>query len=216
VIQELAGTLTASKQAVQAKARKSGAELGVDTGPKTDRYIANVILGLRAIVLRCIRPLTNRYAATALAVVLGGTLAMMPAKAGAPYGTGGLILWPLFGATNQLLAGLAFMVTLFYLWRRQRPIWFIIGPTIIMLILPAVGLFMQMFHPQFGWWTKSRFDLLGIGAVVLCVQVWIVLEGVRIWRAARGVLEESLPPLAASAAAKAPLEEALASGGRSC
>ena len=53
------------------------------------------------------------------------------------YGSGGMILWPLFGATNQLLAGLAFMVTVFYLWRRNKPIWFAIIPMVIMLIMPA-------------------------------------------------------------------------------
>ena len=52
-------------------------------------------------------------------------------------GKGGLILWPLFGATNQLLAGLAFLVVSFFLWRRNIPVWFIVIPMIFMLIMPA-------------------------------------------------------------------------------
>ena len=158
----------------------------------------------------------NRYSATALAVSLGGALAMVPAKPGEPYGTGGLILWPLFGATNQLLAGLAFMVTLFYLWRRNKPIWFIILPTVIMLILPVLGLTMQMFHPVFGWWAHGKYLLLAIGVAVLCIQVWIFVEGVRIWRTARGVLEEPLPPLKSTPIERTSVEAAMASGGRSC
>ena len=35
---------------------------------------------------------------------------------------------PLFGATNQLLAGLAFLVIAFWLWRRSLPVWFIVPP----------------------------------------------------------------------------------------
>ena len=57
-----------------------------------------------------------------------------------PHGSGGLYLWPLFGATNQLLAGLAFMVTAFYLWRRNKPIWFLVPPMILMVIMPAWAL----------------------------------------------------------------------------
>ena len=162
-----------------------------------------------------IRPLTNKYAATALAVILGGALAMLPSKAGDPYGTGGLILWPLFGATNQMLAGLAFLVTLFYLWRRNKPVWFIVVPTIIMLVLPMWGLTWQMFHPQFGWWAQGNFLLLGIGIIVLSVQIWIVAEGLMIWRQTRGVLEEALPPLATRMSQSA-VSQAVAEGGRSC
>jgi carbon starvation protein len=162
----------------------------LDTATRLQRYVIQELAGTLGA-----RPLTNRYAATALAVVVGGALAMMPARAGEPFGTGGLILWPLFGATNQLLAGLAFLVTLFYLWRRRKPVWFIIGPTILMLVLPAWGLVVEMLRPEFGWWARGQYHLLGIGAAVLCVQVWIVVEGLRAWRSARGVLEEALPPL---------------------
>ncbi len=182
----------------------------LDTATRLQRYVIQEL----GSTLR-IKPLTNKYAATGLAVTLGGALAMLPAKAGAAVGTGGLILWPLFGATNQMLAGLAFLVILFYLWRRNKPIWFIIGPTVIMLILPIWGLAYQMFHPDFGWWVEGKYLLLSIGVVVLVVQFWIVVEGILIWRTARGVLEKSLPPLAQTTDQGA-VAQALADGGRSC
>ncbi len=179
----------------------------LDTATRLQRYVIQELAGTLHI-----RPLTNKYLATGLAVTLGGMLAMIPAKAGGAVGTGGLILWPLFGATNQMLAGLAFLVTLFYLWRRNKPIWFIIGPTLIMLVLPIWGLTYQMFHPEFGWLASKNYLLLGIGLVVLGVQIWIVIEGLVIWRAARGVLEEPLPPLTDKSA----ISRAVADGGRSC
>ncbi len=182
----------------------------LDTATRLQRYVIQEL----ASTLR-IGPLTNKYAATALAVVLGGALAMLPSKAGASYGTGGLILWPLFGATNQMLAGLAFLVTLFYLWRRNKPVWFIVVPAIIMLVLPIWGLTWQMFHPQFGWWGQGNFLLLGIGITVLSVQIWIVAEGLMIWRQTRGVLEEALPPLA-TRISQSPVSKAVAEGSRSC
>ena len=72
------------------------------------------------------KPLTNRYTATAFALVLAAAVALLQGPSGP--GSGGLTLWPLFGATNQLLAGLAFMVIVFYLLRRDKPIWFAFLP----------------------------------------------------------------------------------------
>ena len=81
-----------------------------------------------------------------------------------------------------------------------------------MLILPGWGLAYQMFHPEFGWLFNEKYLLLTIGLIVLSVQFWIVVEGLLVWRSARGVLEEKLPPLPkVSGVAKA-----VASGGRSC
>ncbi len=182
----------------------------LDTATRLQRYVIQEL----AETLH-IRPLTNKYAATALAVILGGTLAILPAKAGDPYGTGGLILWPLFGATNQMLAGLAFLVTLLYLWRRSKPVWFLVIPTVIMIVLPIWGLTWQMFHPQYGWFKLGNYLLLGIAGVVLCVQVWVVAEGLLILRRTHGVLEESLPPLPVTKGIAA-VREPAASGGRSC
>jgi carbon starvation protein len=179
----------------------------LDTATRLQRYVIQELAG----TLR-VPALTNKYAATGLAVTLGGALAMIPSTSGAAWGTGGLILWPLFGATNQMLAGLAFLVTLFYLWRRNKPVWFIVLPTILMLVLPIWGLTYQMFHPEFGWLWNHNYLLTVIGLIVLGVQIWIVLEGLAIWRAARGVLEEKLPPLTE----KAGVAGAVAAGGRSC
>ena len=86
-------------------------------------------------------------------------MAMIPAP-DADYGTGGLILWPLFGATNQLLAGLTFMVIVFYLWRRKLPIWFAAIPMVIMLIMPAWALCWQLFDAQAGWISGSEPNTL--------------------------------------------------------
>ncbi len=141
-------------------------------------------------------------------------LAMLPAKAGDPYGTGGLILWPLFGAPTRCspdsrswspcsISGDA----------RDRS-----GsspcPTALMLVLPVWGLGWQMFHPQLGWWSQGKYLLFGIGLIVLAIQFWIVAESVLIWRQARGVLEEALPPLVPRASRPA-VREPVASGGRS-
>ena len=163
----------------------------LDTATRLQRYVVQEL----AVTLK-VKPLQDKYMATAVAVGFGAALAMVPGPSGVA-GTGGLLLWPLFGATNQLLAGLAFMVIVFYLWRRNMPIWFAFIPMLIMLIMPAWALGWQLFNPGSGWLTGGEKNyLLGvIGLGALCLQVWMVVEGLMIWRAARGVLEEALPPL---------------------
>jgi carbon starvation protein len=166
----------------------------LDTATRLERYVIQELAAYGPLKL-----FRGKYAATFLAVLLASALAMIPAP-GQAAGTGGLILWPLFGAINQLLAGLAFMVTAFYLRRRERPVWFLVPPMILMTVMPAWALLWQMFNSDGGWYWQKNYLLLSIGGVVLVLQVWMVVEGLTIWRHSRGRLEEGLPPLPAGAA----------------
>ncbi len=181
----------------------------LDTATRLQRYVIQELA-----VSFHIRPLTNKYLATAFAVVLAVSLAMMrgPTAADgtiAPHGTGGLYLWPLFGATNQLLAGLAFMVVVFYLRRRNKPIWFVTIPMILLIILPGWALIWQLFNSDSGWVVQGNYLLAAIGGVTMLLQIWMVIESVLIWPSAKGVLEEALPPLQAK-------EKLELTSGRSC
>jgi carbon starvation protein len=155
-------------------------------------------------------PLTNRYVATLMAVLLGGWIAMQPNGSGM-RGAGGLLLWPLFGATNQLLAGLAFMVILFHLWRRSKPIWFVAIPMLFMIVMPTLALSWQLFDSELGWVVNYRDKplLATIGLITLGIQVWMVVEGVWAWSKAKGVLE-------APASHRPTTGELGNEGGRSC
>ncbi len=178
----------------------------LDSATRLQRYVIQELGGSLKLA-----PLQNLYVATILAVVLGGAIAMVPSTSGGKMGTGGLLLWPLFGATNQLLAGLAFMVTTFYLWRRNKPIWFVAIPMVFMIVLPAWALMWQLFNANTGWcWTNDKLLLATVGLVTLGLQFWMVVEAIIMWPKAHGVLEEALPPLSK------PARNLNASGGRSC
>lgn len=176
----------------------------LDSATRLQRYVVQELAGTLHI-----KPLTNKYAATLLAVALAGWVAMLPADATQPAdhplgsaGTGGLILWPLFGATNQLLAGLAFLVTMFYLWRRNKPVWFIAIPMTIMLIMPAWAMLWQIFNTESGWYHNSeQAHLLWTGIAILGIQLWMIIEALLVLPRARGILEEALPTLARPALA---------------
>lgn len=152
--------------------------------------------------------LTNKHGATIFAVVLATLIASLPGGEGKPAGTGGLILWPLFGATNQLLAGLAFLVITFWMWRRSLPVWFIAIPMLFMLILPGIAMSLNIFVGESSFLKTENWLLVGIGTATLILQIWMIVEGVLAWPKARGVLEEQLEPLPGSAYAN--------EGGRSC
>ena len=108
-------------------------------------------------------------------------------------GKGGMILWPLFGATNQLLAGLAFLVVSFFLWRRNLPVWFIVLPMLFMLVIPAWAMLVEL--PRWFQAENPNWVVIVIGTATLVLEVWMVVEAWIIWPKVKGELEPPLPAL---------------------
>jgi carbon starvation protein len=163
----------------------------LDSACRLQRYVTQELAAATGI-----KPLTNKHASTLFAIIIAGAIAAMPAP-GAVYATenlgkGGLILWPLFGATNQLLGGLAFLVILFWMWRRNLPIWFVAIPAVFMLILPAIAMVSQLFVGDAAWLTgeNPNYLLAAIGLTTLALEVWILVEAAAAWPKAKGMLEE--------------------------
>lgn len=127
--------------------------------------------------------LTNRYVATGVAVGTALALAIGDAlsrnEAGGVVGLkgagmGGLILWPVFGATNQLLAGLALLVISVWLVRQGRSAWVTAVPMVFMLVMTgwAILLLAEGFASEGG-----RNPLLfAVSVVMLVFEIWIVIE----------------------------------------
>ncbi|QEF98484.1 Inner membrane protein YjiY [Stieleria maiorica] len=150
----------------------------LDTATRLQRYvISELALSAGA------KPLANKYVATGIAVGVGLTIAVF---AGESPGTGGLVLWPLFGATNQLLAGLALMVALIFLARRSKPLASIMIPMFIMLLMPAWAITYDLFY---NWLPAGNVVLTTFGFSILALQGWMVVEGVMVWGRCQGVLE---------------------------
>lgn len=163
----------------------------LDSACRLQRYVTQELAAATGI-----KPLTSKHGATLFAIAIAGVIAAMPAP-GAVYATenlgkGGLILWPLFGATNQLLGGLAFLVILFWMWRRNLPIWFVAVPAAFMLILPAIAMVSQLFVGEAAWLTgeNPNYLLAAIGITTLALEAWILVEAARAWPKAKGMLEQ--------------------------
>lgn len=169
----------------------------LDSACRLQRYVTQELAAATGI-----RPLTQKHAATLFAIVLAGAVAAMPAP-GFSYeianlGKGGLILWPIFGATNQLLGGLAFIVIVFWMRRRNIPVWFIALPAAFMLVLPAVAMISQLFLGEGAWITGKTPNLLlaSIGLATLALEAWILIEAASAWPRAKGILEEPAKAIA--------------------
>jgi carbon starvation protein len=143
--------------------------------------------------------LTNKHGATIFAILIAGALAALPAPgkewSWQSAGTGGMILWPMFGATNQLLGGLAFLVIGFWLWRRKLPVWFVVPPMLFMLVMPAWAMGMSLpewINPDQG---DPKWALVIIGFATMGLEGWMIVEALLLWPKVRGKLEAALPPL---------------------
>ena len=146
--------------------------------------------------------LTNRHAATLFAITIAFFIEQLPGGKGKAPGTGGLLLWPLFGAINQLLAGLAFLVITFWLRRRGLPYSLALIPGILMLVLPAIAMSLNLrdFADNNSWL------LFGFGFTTIIIEVWMIVEALSVWKKSKGILEirEDIPKAAENR------------GGRSC
>jgi len=166
----------------------------LDTACRLQRYVVQELaatLGGNSFAV-----LQNKHGATIFAVVIAAAMAAVP-PGGAEWsianaGKGGLILWPLFGATNQLLAGLSFLVITFYLWRRGRTIWFLVIPMVFMLIMPLWAMIHQLFVAP-GWLVAEQPDYLlgGIGLATIALEIWMIVEAVKLFPRVKGVIEEN-------------------------
>ena len=184
----------------------------LDTACRLQRYVIQELASTMGTKKNPFKLFQNKHAATILAVVLAFSVAATPAP-GADWsiqnaGKGGLNLWPLFGATNQLLAGLAFLVILFWMRRRKISLWFILIPAVFMLLLPGMAMSIELFKDG-GWIDKKNYLLVTFGLATLALELWMIIEAIIAWPKVIGLLEEPLPEIIINS-------DAENEGGRSC
>lgn len=136
----------------------------MDTGLRLQRYIFQEWGNLYNI-----NWMQKALPATLLAV---GSCLLLAFGAGGADGTGGLVIWPLFGTTNQLLAGLTLLVITVMLVRLGRPMYYTLLPLIFLLIMTVFALIVQLK----GFYDSGDWFLMGLDLVVLVAAIWIALE----------------------------------------
>ena len=103
------------------------------------------------------------------------TAAVLAFSTGAD-GKGALTLWPLFGAVNQLLAGLALLVIMVYLKKKRAGLTYLLAgiPAVIILVMTLWAILLS----ETNYYHDGHFLLLIINALVLFVAVWMVIESI--------------------------------------
>jgi len=145
----------------------------MDTGVRLQRYIVQEWGHIYQIPL-----LTNNIAATFIAVASCIALAF---GAGGSSGTGGMVIWPLFGTTNQLLAGLSLLVISLILLKLGRPIRYTIVPMIFLLTTTILSLHYQLWD----FIMDEKWFLVGMDCLILIAAAMVALEAMSAFLQAR-------------------------------
>ncbi len=136
----------------------------MDTGVRLQRYIIQEWGEIYGIPL-----LNNSILATLVAV---GSCLALAFGAGGASGSGGLTIWPLFGSTNQILAGLTLLVLSVMLIKLGRPARYTLIPMIFVLITSSWAAVLKLIE----WYQAGNWLLVTIDIVVLVTSVMVILE----------------------------------------
>jgi carbon starvation protein len=138
----------------------------LDTATRLSRYIFEEFFGLQ-------NTAGARYFSTLATLVLPTILVLITLKdtAGKPIPAWKAI-WPVFGATNQLLAGLVLLVVAVWLKKTDKKTGFVIVPMVFMNVMTLTALILLLL--------KYKLSVVGIIAgVLLVLSLILVAEAYR-------------------------------------
>jgi len=136
----------------------------MDSGVRLQRYIIQEWGDIYKIPL-----LKNGILATLAAVTCCLLLAF---GAGGASGSGGLIIWPLFGSTNQILAGLTLMVISVMLIKLGRPAKYTLFPMVFVLITSSWAALIKLKE----FYLDANWLLFTIDIIVVVTTFMVILE----------------------------------------
>ncbi|HCL15999.1 MAG TPA: carbon starvation protein A [Pseudomonas sp.] len=148
----------------------------MDTGLRLQRFViqeAGELAGMKV----------NTLVGTLIAV---GVCMALAFGAGSD-GTGGMVIWPLFGTTNQLLAGLTLAVITVILIKLGRSPVYTLVPLVFLLAMSIYALLVQM--GQF--YRAENWLLLGMDVIILIAALWVTLEAIIAMRKGRNPAERA-------------------------
>ncbi len=115
------------------------------------------------------KPVSNRYAATAFVVVAAMIMAFIR-----PGATGAMILWPLFGSLNQLLAALALGIVTVWLYQKKKNILITLIPMVFVLLVTVWAMVKNLAYFR----AQQDYALVTMSLVILILTVWLLAGGV--------------------------------------
>ncbi|MEX3509543.1 carbon starvation protein A [Kocuria carniphila] len=135
----------------------------MDTGVRLQRYVVEEIGGLMKFKV-------NTVVATIIVLVCGMGLAFGADITGS--GAGGMVIWPLFGTTNQLMAALTLAIITVMLVRLRRTILPVVIPLVFVLVMTVYALIVQL--GQF--YAAGNWLLVVLDIIILVASIWVIFE----------------------------------------
>jgi len=136
----------------------------LDTATRVQRYIVSELTTDLNLDF-----LSGRYVATFIAVISAVILAFYSGN-----GKGALVLWPLFGTVNQLLAALALLVITVYLAKKGKSLIYSGIPLIFMLIMTGWAMILNLTK----FYAGGKWLLFFVGLIVFLLEIWMVIESI--------------------------------------
>jgi carbon starvation protein len=151
----------------------------MDTGVRLQRFIVQEWGTIYNLPI-----LQNRYIATLLAV--GACLALAFGAGGAD-GQGGMLIWPLFGTTNQLLAGLTLLVISIMLVKLRRRYMFTLAPMVFVTVMSFLAALYQLWD----LFTSGKYFLGALDVLIVIAAIFVLLEATAAFSREKRAAEEA-------------------------
>jgi carbon starvation protein len=133
----------------------------LDTGTRLGRFIFQELMGTKHPLLQ------NRWISSGIILVFASIL-------GATEGY--KVIWPVFGASNQLVAALALIIVSAYLVGLKRPSKFTLIPAVFMLVTTLAALFYQGFR----FFSGGKYLLGSVSIILILLALTIVYDARRL------------------------------------
>ena len=114
--------------------------------------------------------LKNKYIGTLLAIIPAMMLLIIKVD-GVSLGK---FLWPLFGASNQMLASLTLMIIAFYFQTKGRKVLFITIPMAFISIICIISFIFNFYNSSI----NHHPMLITINGMLLFLILWLLIEGI--------------------------------------
>ncbi|MGC0141477.1 MULTISPECIES: carbon starvation CstA family protein [unclassified Pseudactinotalea] len=142
----------------------------MDTGVRLQRYVVQEAFSI-----------VNKKIGTILATVIVLIFGMGLAFSISAEGAGGMIIWPLFGTTNQLLAGLTLSIITVMLLRKGRNPLPALIPLVFVFVMSLYAALVQV--GQF--FSDANWLLFILDVIIIVAALWVIVEAVNAMLKAR-------------------------------
>ncbi len=127
----------------------------LDTATRISRHVFSELTGIK-----------NRFITTAFILGLAGILS---------FSGKWRLIWPAFGASNQLLAVFTFFVVTGWLFSKKKKIKLILSLTTFVFLTTFSSLFLQILT----YIKKTQYILFSISAILLILSLFLLVESLR-------------------------------------